>query len=55
MENMTLILLCFVVILLLAIYWTLWKVRAELNQNLEKAASELSEIRKSLTAKTDKT
>ena len=54
MGNMTLILLCLVVIVLLAIYWTLWKIRAELNQNLEKVASELSEIRKSLEKKADK-
>jgi len=51
MANLAVSLLCFVVVLLLAIYWTVWKIRAELNQNLEKVASELSEIRKSLEKK----
>lgn len=46
---------CFSVVILLAIYWTLWKVQGQLNQNWEKAISELSEIRKALAAKTDKT
>ena len=55
MENIAISLLSFMVVILLSIYWTVWKIRAELNQNLEKAASELSEIRKSLTTKTDKT
>ncbi len=36
----------------LAIYWTVWKIRAELNQNLGKMASELAEIRKALEKKT---
>jgi len=35
-------------IVTLAIYWTVWKIRAELNQNLGNMASELSEIRKAL-------
>jgi hypothetical protein len=35
----------------LAIYWMVWKIRAELNQNLGKMASELAEIRKSLEKK----
>ena len=55
MENLAVSLLGILAVVVLAIYWTVWKIRAELNQNLEKAASELSEIRKSLTAKTDKT
>jgi len=44
-------LLCIVTVAVLAIYWTVWKVRAELNQNLGKMASELGEIRKSLEKK----
>jgi uncharacterized membrane protein YqjE len=55
MGNIAIGLLCFVVTVLLAIYWTVWKIRAELNQNLEKAASELSNIRKSLEKKTGNT
>ena len=35
----------------LAIYWTIWKIRAELNQNMGKMVSELGEIRKSLEKK----
>jgi len=48
-------LLCIVTVVVLAIYWTVWKIRAELNQNLGKLASELAEIRKSLAAKANKT
>jgi len=44
-------LLCIVTVVVLAIYWTIWKVRAELNQNLGKMTSELGEIRKSLEKK----
>jgi len=44
-------LLLLVTIVVLAIYWTVWKIRAELNQNLGKMASELGEIRKSLEKK----
>ena len=54
MVNIAVSLLSFLVIVLLAIYWTLWKVRGELNQNAEKVVSELSEIRKSLEKKADK-
>ena len=54
MGNIAISLLSFIVVILLAIYWTVWKIRGELNQNLEKAASELSEIRKSLEKKADK-
>ena len=43
---------CFGVIILLAIYWTLWKIRGELNEGREKLQSELSEERKSLESKT---
>jgi len=55
MANLAVSLLCFLLIVLLAIYWTLWKVRGELNQNMEKVASELSEIRKSLEKKAGNT
>jgi hypothetical protein len=48
------VLLCFAIIVLLAIYWTLFKVRAELNESREKLASELSEIRKLLDKKAEK-
>jgi hypothetical protein len=48
------VLLCFAIIVLLAIYWTLWKVRAELNESREKLTSELSEIRKALETKAGK-
>ena len=54
MESIAVCILCLLLIVLLAIYWTLWKIRAELNQNVEKVASELSEIRKSLENKADK-
>ncbi|MHC4511137.1 MAG: hypothetical protein ACYTAO_19670 [Planctomycetota bacterium] len=43
--------LCIVTVAVLAIYWTLWKVRAELNENLQKMASELAEVRKALEKK----
>jgi hypothetical protein len=43
--------LCLTTIVVLAIYWTVWKIRAELNQNLGKMASELGEIRKLLEKK----
>lgn len=54
MENIAIILLCFVVILFLSTYWTLWKIRGELNESRGKLISELSEIRKSLEKKADK-
>jgi len=41
-------LLCIVTIVVLAIYWTVWKIRAELNQNLGKMVSELSDIHKGI-------
>ncbi|MFH1719052.1 MAG: hypothetical protein ABIF19_16990 [Planctomycetota bacterium] len=44
-------LLCLMTVAVLAIYWTVWKIRAELNQNLGNMASELGEIRKSLEKK----
>ena len=38
----------------LALYWTLWKLRGELTGALEKLQSELSAIRKALEGKADK-
>ncbi|MGB2865909.1 MAG: hypothetical protein WBC05_21430 [Sedimentisphaerales bacterium] len=55
MANMAVSLLGFSVVVLLAIYWTLWKVRGELNESWEKLISELSEIRKSLEKKAGST
>jgi len=52
MDNIVPLLLSLLFIVVLAIYWTVWKIRAELNQNLGNMASELSEIRKSLEKKT---
>jgi hypothetical protein len=54
MENMVISLLCFLIIVLLAIYWTLWKIRGELNESREKLKSELSEVRNLLEKKADK-
>lgn len=45
-------LLCITTVSVLAVYWTIWKIRAELNQNLGKMTSELAEIRKSLEKRT---
>ena len=44
-------LLVLVTITVLAIYWTVWKIRNELNQNLGKMVSELTQIRQSLQKK----
>jgi hypothetical protein len=52
--NLLAALLCFMLIVLLAIYWTLWKIRGELNESQGKLISELSEVRKSLEKKADK-
>jgi hypothetical protein len=41
-------LLSIVTVAVLAIYWTVWKIRAELNQNLGKMVSELSDIHKAM-------
>jgi hypothetical protein len=53
MWNIAISLICFLVIIQLAIYWTVWKIRGELNQNMEKITSELSKISKSLEKKAD--
>lgn len=42
------------VVLLGAVYWTLFKIRAELTDSQERIRAELSEIRKLLGSKTDK-
>ncbi|MHC4558966.1 MAG: hypothetical protein ACYS80_16875 [Planctomycetota bacterium] len=52
--NMIILLLCFLLIVVLAIYWTLWKVRGELVESLEKIRSVLDEVRKLLEGKADK-
>ena len=44
-------LLLLVTVSVLAIYWTVWKIRNELNQNLGKMVSELTQIRQSLQKK----
>ena len=49
--NAIVSLLCLMTVAVLAIYWTIWKIRAELNQNMGKMVSELGEIRKSLEKK----
>jgi uncharacterized membrane protein YqjE len=51
MNNLAISLLSLLLIVVLAIYWTVWKCRADLNQNLEKVISELSETRKALEKK----
>ena len=49
--SLLIVLLCFVIMLLLAIYWTVWKIRNELNQNLGKMVSELAQMSQSLQKK----
>ncbi|MHC4495031.1 MAG: hypothetical protein ACYSYM_04320 [Planctomycetota bacterium] len=50
--TLGLYLLCMAIIVLLAIYWTLWKIREELGPRHDKLMSELTETRKSLEQKT---
>ena len=52
-ENITVIMICFSTVLLLAIYWIIFKIRQECNESREKIISELSEIRKSLEKKAE--
>jgi len=54
-TELGLLLLCFAIIVLLGIYYTLFKVRGELNESQEKLKSELSEVRKLLERVADKT
>ena len=42
--NILIILVCLVAIVVLGIYWTLWKTRNELKQNLEKMVSVFTQI-----------
>lgn len=37
---------CLMTVVLLAIYWTLWKIRGEMIEGREKLKSDLSEMRK---------
>ncbi|MHC4229967.1 MAG: hypothetical protein ACYSW0_21230 [Planctomycetota bacterium] len=53
--TLGLYLLCMATIVLLAIYWTLWKIREELGPRQDKLMSELAEIRKSLETRVEKT
>jgi len=43
--------LCAVFIVLLAIWWNVWTIRNELNQNLRKMVSELTQMGQSLQKK----
>ena len=49
--NLLIVLVCLVAVVVLAIYWTVWKTRNELNQNLEKMVSEFTQIGQSLQKK----
>ena len=51
MNAFMLALLLLVTVSVLAIYWTAWKIRNELNQNLGKMVSELTQMRQSLQKK----
>ena len=54
MNEMLIVVSCFGITVLLAVYWTLWKIRGELNEGREKLESDLSEVRKLLESKADK-
>ena len=45
------VLVCLLTVAVLAIYWTVWKTRNELNQNLKKMVSEFTQIGQSLQKK----
>ncbi len=45
------VLLCLLIVAVLAIYWTVWKTRNELNQNLKKMVLEFTQIGQSLQKK----
>jgi len=53
-ETVLITLTCFGTIALLAIYWTLWKIRGELTEGRQKLKSDLSEVRKLLESKAGK-
>jgi len=54
-TELGLLLLCLMIIVLLALYYNIFKIRGELNQGREKLISELSEVRKLLEKIADKT
>ncbi len=51
MDSLSTALICFIIIIALAIYWTVWKIRADVNQHFGKMITELSEIRNSFQKK----
>ena len=53
-AELGILLLCLMTIVLLAIYYTVFKVRRELTESQEKMNSELSEVRKLLERIADK-
>ena len=50
-DPLTVGLLCMSIVLFLAIYWTIWKIRKESTDFQGKITSQLSEIAKSLEKK----
>lgn len=52
--NILATILCLLIVVVLAIYYTLFKIRQELTENQAKLESELSEVRKALEKATDK-
>jgi hypothetical protein len=50
----TALLILAIIVFLAAVYWTVFKIRAELSQSQERIIAELSEIRKLLDTKTGK-
>lgn len=54
MNNALISLTLFGTIALLAIYWTLWKIRGELLEGRKNLQSDLSEVRKLLESKAGK-
>jgi F0F1-type ATP synthase membrane subunit b/b' len=53
-EIGTVLLTLLIVVFLAAVYWTVFKIRADLNESQERIRAELSEIRKLLESKTGK-
>ena len=51
MSNVLVSVTCFELIVLLAVYWTLWKIRGELIEGRESLKSDLSDIKKLLETK----
>ncbi|MHC4699647.1 MAG: hypothetical protein ACYTFQ_03630 [Planctomycetota bacterium] len=54
MSNLQLSVTCMGLIVLLAVYWTLWKTRNDLIEGRENLKSQLSDIQKLLESKADK-